>query len=116
MSSLTIECREVLVTDVSVTNQSLEVTLDDGRSITAPINWYPRLALGSEKERADWRLIGRGTGIHWPSLEEDISLANLLAGLPSSESSASLKRWVESRKKARSTKKGRASTSRRKNA
>jgi len=77
----------------------------DGRTIIVPIVWYPRLKHGTAKERANWRLIGQaGNGIHWPSLDEDISVRNLLLGKPSGESQASLKRWLDARS-ARKTRK-----------
>ena len=75
----------------------LTVELDDGRILSAPIAWFPRLAHGSSAERGTWRLVAGGRGVHWPDLDEDISVDNLLAGKPSGESQASLKRWIEQR-------------------
>lgn len=69
--------------------------LADGRNVSVPIAWYPRLVHGTAKERGRWRLIDRGHGIHWPDLNEDISVENLLAGKRSAESQASFSRWVE---------------------
>ena len=94
MSSLTIEARaqKVLVQD-----DALIVDLSDGRTISVPIAWYPRLLHGKTEERNNWRLIGDGEGMHWPDLDEDISVQNLLLGQPSGESQASFKRWLESR-------------------
>lgn len=86
-----------LATSVSVTGDALVVDLDDGRTISVPLEWYPRLAYGTPAERAVWRLIGRGEGIHWPGLDEDISVEDLLAGHRSGESQRSLKRWLEAR-------------------
>lgn len=90
-------------TDVSVNDDELAVDLLDGRTIIVPIVWFPRLVHGTVKERKNWRLIGRGEGIHWPDLDEDISVYNLLAGQPSGESQRSFQRWLEtrSRRKAR---------------
>lgn len=62
-----------------------------------PLAWYPRLWHGTETERANWRLIGRGEGIHWPELDEDISAEGLIFGKPSNESQRSLQRWLEKR-------------------
>jgi hypothetical protein len=62
-----------------------------------PLTWYPRLLQGKPKERSNWRLIGQGEGIHWPDLDEDISVEHVLLGKPSQESQASLKRWLEAR-------------------
>ncbi len=82
---------------VRVTDDALIVDLDDGRVLSVPILWYPRLAYGTPEERQNWQLLGRGTGIHWPELDEDISLEGLLLGAPSAESQASLRKWLESR-------------------
>ncbi|MCX7012174.1 MAG: DUF2442 domain-containing protein [Candidatus Sumerlaeota bacterium] len=60
--------------------------------------WHLRLQHGTPKERGNWRLIGRGVGIHWPDLDEDISVEGLIAGRPSGESQTSLQRWFEARK------------------
>jgi hypothetical protein len=80
-----------------VTSRALIVELDDGRTISVPVEWYPRLAHGSAKERQQWELIGPGIGIRWPALDEDISIQGLLQGLPSGESATSFKRWLDAR-------------------
>jgi uncharacterized protein DUF2442 len=98
MSTLTSEPQ---ATDVSVNEDELAVDLLDGRTIIVPLVWYPRLVHGSSKERKKWRLIGQGEGIHWPDLDEDISVHNLLAGQPSGESQRSFQRWLESRQRIR---------------
>lgn len=85
------------VVTVTVTDDDLIADLSDGRKISVPLSWYPRLADASPEERADWRLIGHGEGIHWPALDEDISAANLVLGQPSGESQASLDRWRRGR-------------------
>jgi hypothetical protein len=82
---------------VQISNDSLLVNLSDGRTITVPLAWYPRLLHGTSSERKNWRLIGKGQGIHWEELDEDISVAGLLAGKPSGESQASFKRWLQKR-------------------
>ena len=82
---------------VRVTDQALIVELTDGRVVSVPLKWYPRLAEGSAAERRLWELIGPGVGVHWPDLDEDISVEGLLRGLPSGESPASLDRWRDSR-------------------
>jgi hypothetical protein len=82
---------------VSVTDDTLSVDLADGRTIAVPLDWFPRLVHGTTKERGQWRLIGAGLGIHWPDLDEDISVENLLLGHPSGESQKSLQRWLEAR-------------------
>ena len=97
MSSSQADIPTALAVDVTVTDDMLTVELSDGRRIAAPVTWYPRLAKGSQTERANWRLIGRGTGIHWPDLDEDISVDGLLEGRRSGESKESIQRWLESR-------------------
>jgi len=92
--------RGKIATGVEVTDVALTVELVDGRSVSVPLIWYPRLAHAAPEERGRWRFIGRGEGIHWPDLDEDISIANLLAGKPSGESQRSLKRWLELRRTA----------------
>ncbi len=83
--------------DVTVAEDTLTVELSDGRSISVPLAWYPRLVHGTLEERANWRLMGQGAGIHWSALDEDISVENLLAGRASGESQQSLKRWLAKR-------------------
>lgn len=97
MSSSTTEIRPSEAQHVSVTDEALIVDLSDGRTLSVPLAWYPRLLHATPDERKHWRLIGRGEGIHWPDLDEDISVQNLLAGTPSGESQRSLKRWLEGR-------------------
>lgn len=82
---------------VSVSSETLHVELADGRTISVPTSWYPRLLHSSPEEREHWRLIGSGEGIHWPDLDEDVSVENLLTGRMSGESQVSLKRWMEQR-------------------
>ncbi len=90
MNSSGTEIREAAALQISVTDDTLAVDLTDGRSITVPLAWYPRLAHATPAERANWRLIGSGEGIHWPDLDEDISVAGLLAGWRNGESQESL--------------------------
>jgi hypothetical protein len=94
MSPSIFETQSAIATQVSVTDDALTVELSDGRSISAPLAWYPRLLHGTVRERSRWRLIGQGRGIHWPDLDEDISVENLLVGRPSAESQHSLKKWI----------------------
>jgi hypothetical protein len=89
---------------VRVTRDSIIVELTDGRTLEVPLSWYPRLQRGTTDERRNWRLVGAGTGIHWPDLDEDISIEGLLAGLPSAESRSSFKQWLASRRKRRRSK------------
>lgn len=82
---------------VRVTEDELTVEFTDGRTISVPICWYPRLEHGTPEERQQWELVGQGTGIHWPALDEDISAEALLRGRPSGESQASLAQWLAQR-------------------
>ena len=82
---------------IKIADDALRVDLSDGRTVTVPLGWYPRLASGSPRERRNWRLIGAGEGIHWPDLDEDISVEGILAGRPSAESQPSFERWLSSR-------------------
>lgn len=79
MSTLTL-ANEPLAADVHVSDSALHIVLEDGRELSVPIEWFPRLRDASPIERGNWRLIGRGEGIHWPELDEDISVEGLLAG------------------------------------
>ena len=99
MSTLTIEIRMASIQKVNVTDDALIVDLSDGRTLSVPLGWFPRLLHGTPAERNHWRLIGAGEGIHWPDLDEDISVENLIAGNSSGESQRSLKKWLESRQR-----------------
>jgi Protein of unknown function (DUF2442) len=102
MSSSTVETGIPLALHVSATQDTLTVDLSDGRTISAPLAWYPRLLNSTSAERKKWRFIGSGQGIHWEGINEDISVEGLLAGKPSGESQASLEKWLASRKRPRS--------------
>ena len=99
MSISQTELRETTARGLTVSDDALAVDLVDGRTITAPLAWFPRLAHGTHVERANWRFIGNGEGIHWPDLDEDISVQSLLAGRRSGETQASLQRWLNGRTK-----------------
>jgi len=99
MNSLAIEVEIPKVENVIVTDETLSVELSDGRTISVPLAWYPRLLNATQKERKKWRLIERGVGIHWKDIDEDISIKALLLGRASSESQQSLKKWLGKRKK-----------------
>ncbi len=98
MTTLAIETQVPVAQNIQVSEDYLTLELTDGRMISVPLTWYPRLLHGTPAERNRWRFIGDGRGIHWPELDEDISVANLLFGKPSGESQTSLKRWLELRK------------------
>jgi len=99
MNSLAIEIQEPSAQNITVSQDSLVVDLVDGRTIIVPLVWYPRLWYGTLKERNHFEIIGGGTLIHWPDLDEDLSVSGLLAGRQSGESQQSLKRWLEKRPK-----------------
>ena len=82
---------------VAVSDDVLTVELTDGRTIAVPISWYPRLLHGTLEERNNWELLGGGVGIHWPGLDEDISVQGLLAGRRSGEGAQSLEKWLRGR-------------------
>ncbi|MBN1842099.1 MAG: DUF2442 domain-containing protein [Deltaproteobacteria bacterium] len=97
MNFLAVEIEIPYAVDVHATEDTLTVELSDGRTISVPLGWYPRLEHGSPDERSNWRLIGKGQGIHWEDIDEDISVEGLVAGRPSGESQASFKKWLQSR-------------------
>jgi len=98
MSSLSLKMQAVNALRATITEDSLAVDLSDGRTVSVPLVWYPRLLHGSPRERNNWRLIAGGEGIHWPDLDEDLSVEGIILGRASGESQASLKRWLETRK------------------
>ena len=100
MTTSAIELRMVSAQNVQVTEDALIVDLNDGRTVSVPLAWFPRLLHGTPEERNTWRLIGDGEGIHWPELDEDISVENLILGKPSGESQKSFKKWLEARAKS----------------
>jgi len=85
------------VANVTVTEDTLSVDLEDGRTISVPIGWYPRLAHRAREERLNYRVSGAGYGIHWPDLDEDIGVEGLLSGKKSTESPGSLQKWLQQR-------------------
>ncbi len=99
MNTLVNELADVKALEVSVTDDTLAIDLTDGRTLLVPLTWYPRLWHGTLEERQNWRLIGDGVGIHWPDLDEDISVEGLILGKRSGESQRSLQRWLEQRTK-----------------
>jgi hypothetical protein len=100
MSSSQRESRRAEAVKVAVTDDTLTVDLVDGRTVSVPLAWYPRLAHATMPERDNWRVIGRGEGIHWADLDEDVSVEGLLEGRASAESQPSLEEWLRSRKQA----------------
>ena len=99
MNTSGIEIQYARSQNVRVNDEELVIELEDGRTLSIPLAWYPRLFYGTLEERHNWRLIGQGEGIHWPDLDEDISVEQLLLGIPSGESQSSLQRWLKQREK-----------------
>lgn len=97
MNSLETEIEEPKAKSIKISDDSLSVDLFDGRTIIVPLLWYPRLWHGSNEERKNFELIDEGSIIHWPDLDEDLSLSGIVAGRKSGESQKSLKRWLKNR-------------------
>ena len=97
MSTSAVEIHVPNAESVTITDDALTVALSDGRTLSVPLAWFPRLLHATLEERDKWRFIGKGQGIHWEGIDEDISIENLLAGKPSGESQTSLKKWLQSR-------------------
>jgi hypothetical protein len=97
MSILAVEMEVPYAQNARVTENTLSVDLSDGRTISVPLEWFPRLVYATPKERSNWRLIGRGDGIHWLDIDEDVSVEGLLAGRASGENRTSLKKWLDKR-------------------
>jgi hypothetical protein len=87
---------------VSISDDTLAVDLEDGRTILVPIVWYPRLAYATPDERSNFTIAGAGYGIYWPDLDEDIGVDGLLLGKKSMESQASFARWLAGRSRVQS--------------
>jgi hypothetical protein len=97
---MTISAVEITIPTIGrvvVTKDTLVVDFSDGRTISVPLAWFPRLVHATQRERTNWRLIGGGHGIHWPELDEDISAEGLLIGKPSGESQTSFQKWLDGR-------------------
>ena len=101
MAASTTRTRPPRATAVSLPDDALAVDLSDGRTLSVPLAWFPRLTYADAEERAHWELIGDGAGIHWPDLDEDVSVEGLLAGPPSDAGSRSLRRWLEAKRAGR---------------
>ena len=98
MSTSAKQVSQPFALNVEVNDDSLTVQLADGRALSVPLAWFPRLEHATEDERAEWTLIGGGIGIHWESVDEDIEVESLLAGRGSTESQSSLSRWLSRRR------------------
>ena len=101
MNSSVTEIQEARALAVGVSDDALTVDLVDGRTITVPLVWYPRLWNGTPRERKHVEVLGDRAYLHWPELDEDLTVVGLLAGRRSGESSESLKKWLEVREARR---------------
>ncbi len=101
MATSTVEMEVPMARSITTTDDTLTVGLSDGRSISVPLSWYPRLVHATPDERADWELIGAGQGFRWEDMDEDISVEGILAGRPSGESRKSFERWLAAKKAGR---------------
>lgn len=97
MRTSTVKLEISTAKNITITEDALIVDLRNGRTIPVPLAWYPRLLHASQKDCNNWRLIEKGQCIHCGDIDEDISVAGLLAGKPSGESQASFKKWLEGR-------------------
>jgi hypothetical protein len=93
--------KEPIAVDLAISTNSVTVELNDGRKVSVPLNWYPRLVNATNSERRNWKLLGGGYAIEWPDLDEHIGIEGLLAGRASGESAKSFKRWLDSRAKVK---------------
>ena len=98
MTTLVLE-RDPVAVKVTIAEEQLVVDLADGRSLSVPLAWYPRLVQGSAAERKNWQILGDGYAIEWPDLDEHIGVEGLLAGRRSGESRESFERWLTARGK-----------------
>ena len=100
--SISIDKRdEVLATNLHFTDESLIVDLADGRTVTVPLSWYPRLVHATKQERENWEMLLDGEGFHWPDLDEDLSVDGFVKGRPSGESKRSFERWLKAKNEGR---------------
>jgi hypothetical protein len=97
MSTSMVEIEVPNAENLVISDDTITVDLSDGRTISVPLNWFPRLFHGSSEERANWRFVGKEQGMHWKDLDEDISVESLLTGRPSQEGQSSFKKWLGSR-------------------
>ena len=98
MNSSRVKNPEARAEKLTFSNDAMSVRLADGRTLIVPLAWYPRLQHGSAKERQNYEIIGEGEYIHWPDLDEDLTVVGLLEGRKSAEASDSINKWLAERK------------------
>ena len=101
-----VQIQEVRIKEISVTGDSITAQLIDGRTISVPLAWSWRLSEATPKQRANWKIIGDGHGVHWPDIDEDISAEGMLYGIPAPRPRVSSKLSVKSAKKKPTANKG----------
>ena len=101
MTTSQIETQEARALKLRITDETMIVELSDGRELSVPLSWFPRLVYASKSERGNWELFGGGSSIHWPDLDEDIGVDGLLAGRPSGEGKWSFARWLKAKQEGR---------------
>ena len=101
MSTSIVELEVPGAMSLTVSDDTLTAELSDGRTIAVPLAWYPRLLHATPEERGRWELTAGSQHIHWPDLDEDLSVEGLLAGRPSGESRESFRRWLEAKRAGR---------------
>ena len=101
MATSMLKIESPAATGIKVTDECLSAELADGRTISVPLKWFPRLVHATLEERENWDLSDDGTHIHWPDLDEDISVEGLIAGWPSRETKESFARWLEAKEAGR---------------
>ncbi|MBA3948246.1 MAG: DUF2442 domain-containing protein [Herpetosiphonaceae bacterium] len=99
MTTFTTEVEHARAQGVVVSEDALTIDLTDGRTVSVPLAWYPRLLHATPEERNNWRFVGDRLGLHWPDIDEDLSVGGIVLGKPSGESQRSFQRWLEERTK-----------------
>ena len=97
MSTFSVDLKEQTAQDARFNDDDLMIKLNDGRTRSVPLAWFPRLFHATPVERANWRWVGRGIGIHWPDLDEDTAIDDLILGRPTGEGQQSLRQWLDAR-------------------
>ena len=108
MSSLRDKLREPRAKKLTFTQDAMMIHLADGRALTVPLAWYPRLLHATPPERKNYEIIGEGEYLHWPDLDEDLTVAGLLEGRRSAEQPASIKAWLAARPRSSARRNSRA--------
>jgi len=101
-----VQIQEVRIKNITVNEETITAQLMDGRTISVPLAWSWRLSEATPKQRANWKIIGEGHGVHWPDIDEDISAESMLYGIPAPKPRSSSKLRLKSEKKKPTVNKG----------